>query len=68
MGLNDIKLIEVAYELDQEHIRKVLRAMDELRAKDILVLTWDQEDTLERDGRKVQVEPLWRWLLRPVME
>ena len=67
MGLNDIKLIEVAYELDQEHIRKVLRAMDEVRVKGALILTWDQEDTLERDGRKVQVEPLWRWLLRPAV-
>ncbi len=64
-GENGIKLIEVTYELDHEHIRKMFRAMDELRAGDALVLTWDQEDTIERDGRRIQVKPLWRWLLRP---
>ncbi len=45
------------YELDQERIRKMFRAMDELRASDSLVLTWDHEDTLERGGRKIQVKP-----------
>ncbi len=35
----------------------MFRAMDELRASDSLVLTWDHEDTLERGGRKIQVKP-----------
>lgn len=50
-GRGGVELIEVAYELDQEHIRKVFRAMDELRVRNGLALTWDQEDTLKRDER-----------------
>ena len=61
--LNKLELIEVTYEFDQEHVNKVLKAMDELDLKEGLVITWDDEDLIEEKGRRIKVVPLWKWLL-----
>ena len=40
-------------------------AADALGLREFLVLTYDQRETLEHDGRPVAVMPAWEWLLTP---
>ena len=61
--LNKLELIEVTYELDQEHVNKVFKAMEELGLKEGLIITWDDEDLIEEKGKRIKVVPLWKWLL-----
>ena len=59
-----IQLIEVAYEFDEEHKKKLIKAMDELKLKESLCITWDEEDEVEEKGKKIKLVPLWKWLLK----
>ncbi len=61
-------LIEVCYDFDdlktrEKHIKKVLKALEELKLKEGLIITWDDEDLIEEKGKKIRVIPLWKWLL-----
>jgi predicted AAA+ superfamily ATPase len=58
-----INLIEVTYELDQEHVNKVFKALNELNLKEGLIITWDDEDEIRRNNKIIKVIPLWKWLL-----
>jgi len=60
------QLIQVTCELSPENekreIGSLLKASKELRCKNLLVITWDQDEVLERNGRKIKILQLWRWL------
>ena len=61
---NKVKeLIEVAYEFDEEHKKKLMKAMDELKLKESICITWDEEDEVGEKGKKIKLIPLWKWLL-----
>ena len=60
---NKIELIEVCYEFDEEHKKKLIKAMKELNLKESLCITWDEEDEIEEKGFKIKLVPLWKWLL-----
>ena len=60
---NKIELIEVCYEFDEEHKKKLIKAMKELSLKESLCITWDEEDVIEEKGFKIKLIPLWKWLL-----
>ncbi len=57
-----IKAIEVTYELDNEHIRKLEEAIKRLNAEGIII-TWDYEEEITKNNRKIRITPLWKWLL-----
>ena len=64
------QLIQVTNELrrdDREQYRReiqsLIKASKELSIRELLVITWDQEETLVEDGLKIQVLPLWKWLI-----
>ena len=57
------RLIEVTYEVDEEHVRKVIKAMDELGIRESQIVTWDCMDTLEKKGKTIEILPLWKFLL-----
>jgi len=58
------QLIQVTYELNKENFERevasLLKASKELKCKELLLITWDQEDTT-KEG--VKIMPLWKWLL-----
>lgn len=56
-------LIETAYDIDEEHIRRMFRALEELDSKKGIVITWNKEDILEKNHKIVEVMPLWKWLI-----
>ena len=62
-NLDKLELYEVCYELDQEHINKVFKAIDELDLKKGMIITWDDEDLIEKNGKRIKVVPLWKRLM-----
>jgi hypothetical protein len=58
------QLIQVTYELNKENFERevasLLKASKELKCKELLLITWGQEDTI-KEG--VKIIPLWKWLL-----
>ena len=58
--------IQVCYELNDENekreINGLLEALKELKLKEGLILTYDQEDEYSIEGKKIAVKPVWKWL------
>ncbi|MHB1709640.1 MAG: ATP-binding protein [Thermoplasmataceae archaeon] len=63
----DRELIQVSYELNDQNmdreIRGLERASGEIDANRLLILTMDQEREISRNGLKIEVKPVWRWLV-----
>lgn len=67
-GLKAKQLIQVCYSLDDEdtkkrEIRALLKASEEMKCKNLLVITWDFESEEKVDKKKIIYKPLWMWLL-----
>lgn len=67
-GRNDLKLIQVADNLDNEKTRHrelsaLTKAMDELKLKTALILTEDTEEEIALEGKAIMVKPIYKWLL-----
>ncbi|MCK4969846.1 MAG: ATP-binding protein [Thermoplasmata archaeon] len=67
-GIHVTKLIQVCYDIGSpetrsREVKALLKASGELDCEDLLVLTWDHEGAEETDGRTIQFQPLWKWLL-----
>lgn len=61
-------LVQVSYSLkDMETKRRetesLLKAADHLDAKLLMVITMDEDDLIEMNGRQIKVISLWKWLL-----
>ncbi len=64
----DMKLIQVADNLDndktrQREINSLVKAMVELKLKTGLILTDDAEEDLKIEGKDINVQPVYKWLL-----
>jgi predicted AAA+ superfamily ATPase len=64
-------LIQVTYsfgkdEVDKREIEALIKASVKLKCKDLLIITWDYEDELRLENRKVRFIPLWKWLTTPL--
>lgn len=60
--------IQVSYSLKDESTRKreisaLLKIAKVKDADRLLIITWDEEDTIIEDGVKIAVIPIWKWLL-----
>ena len=67
-GLKIEKLIQVTYatekdEIERRELKSLLKASEVLKCKNLLVITWDYEDEIFVDGKKIVCIPLWKWLL-----
>lgn len=67
-GLNVRQLIQVTYasgkdEIGDREIKALTKASGELKCKNLSVITWDYEDELKIENKKISYLPLWRWLL-----
>lgn len=67
-GLKIKQLIQVCYSLDNERtrnreIKALIKASDELKCNDLLIITWDEEREQTDKGKKIKFVPLWKWLL-----
>ena len=41
----------------------LLEALDKLKLNNGLIITHDQEDELNVNGKKILVKPAWKWML-----
>lgn len=62
------QLIQVCYDFDQPKVIKretsaLVEAAKELNCTDLLLLTWDKEDSIEINNFKINLLPVWKWLL-----
>ena len=67
-GVRTMELIQVTYasskdEIENREIKSLLKAGDELKCKNLKIITWDYEDEIVIDNRKIKCIPLWKWLL-----
>jgi len=67
-GLKIKQLIQVTYasgrdEVDRREVKALLKTGRELDCKNLQVITWDYEDELKMENRKIRFTPLWRQLL-----
>jgi len=66
-GTKITKAIQVCHSLDEDNkdreIKGLLEALSKFNLKEGLILTYDQDDKLEADGKKINVKPVWKWLL-----
>lgn len=61
-------LIQVSYSLRQPETRKrevraLLSVSKKIKAESFLILTHEEEYTIEESGKKIEVKPMWKWLL-----
>ena len=62
------QLIQVSYSLDdpetlQREIEALTKVAKHMNVNDLLIITKDEETVLEKDGKTIQVVPLWKWVL-----
>jgi len=61
------KAIQVAYSFNDKNrereINGLIKAMDFFKLKEGLILTYEQEDELNIEGKKIIIKPVWKWLL-----
>ena len=68
-GLKVGELIQISWNIKNEKTRKretrsLLKAMEEFRLKECLIITEDDEGEEIVKGKKIKFIPLWKWLLR----
>lgn len=61
-------LIQVTESIDEDRVRKreidaVITAMDELKIKTALILTYDSEEKIKLKNKSIVVKPIYKWLL-----
>ncbi len=67
-GTKIVELIQVCYEVnsqdvEQREIKALVEAGKELNVSKLLVLTWNDKRTVEKDGLTIYFKPLWEWLV-----
>lgn len=68
-GLRIKQLIQVTYssskdEIEKREIKSLLKASSLLKCKNLLIITWDYEDEIKINNKKIVFKPLWKWLLQ----
>lgn len=65
----DIQLaVQVSYSLSDPETRSrevnaLLKMAEQIEVKSMMIITKDEEETVESDGYSIQVVPAWKWLL-----
>jgi len=57
--------VQVAFSLEESREREVsniVRVSKILGSRDALIVTWEEEETIEKEGVKIEVMPLWKFL------
>jgi predicted AAA+ superfamily ATPase len=62
------QLIQVTYasskdEIEKREVKALIKASELLKCKDLLCITWDYEDEIKAENKKIVFKPLWKWLI-----
>ncbi len=59
--------IQVTYELTEGNMKREIKPLLNLHStlgcSNLRIITWDMEGNIEKDGVKINIYPLWKWLL-----
>lgn len=60
--------VQVSYSLKEESTRKretdaLLKIAETQAVETLLVITYDEEETIQKNGIEIKVIPIWKWLL-----
>jgi len=47
----------------EREINGLNEAMGKFNIRNGLILTYDQEDEIKKEGKKIIIAPVWKWLL-----
>jgi len=50
------------YDTKEREIKALLKASQELRCKNLVVITWEYEAEEKHGNKKIKFLPLWKWL------
>ena len=61
------EVIQVCFEINEDNrereIAGLTEAMQKFKLKKGLILTYDQEEEIQHEGKKIIIKPVWKWLL-----
>ncbi|AIU68989.1 hypothetical protein TEU_00785 [Thermococcus eurythermalis] len=62
------ELIQVSYSLDEpetfeREVSALMSASEKLNCDSLTIINWERDDTIEVEGKKVRLVPLWKFLL-----
>jgi len=61
------KAVQVCYELSEKNMDReisgLIEAMKKFKLKKGLIVTYDDEKEIVKDGLKIKVIPVWKWML-----
>ncbi|MCQ2155363.1 MAG: ATP-binding protein, partial [Bacteroidales bacterium] len=65
------RMIQVCYDMSAAKTRKrevesLVECAGELKCSSLSIITWNQEETIEKDGYTIKVVPLRQWILEKV--
>lgn len=60
------QLIQVCYDMTgkktaKREVDSIIECAGELRCEDLLIITWDQEGSIEKEGKTINVVPYYKW-------
>ena len=60
------QLIQVCYDMsgkktEKREVDSITECSGELKCDNLLIITWDQEDVIEKDGKTINVVPYYKW-------
>jgi predicted AAA+ superfamily ATPase len=65
------EVLQVTYSMrdlrtKKREIEGILEAMREFKLKKGTILAYDESDSIDIEGKIIEIVPIWQWLLRPV--
>ena len=72
-GVKVERMIQVCYDMSAAKTRKrevesLVECASELNCSSLSIVTWNQEETIEKDGYTIKVVPLRQWILEAAKE
>ena len=66
-GIKIVKAFQVCYEINEDskdrEIKGLAEALNKFKLKEGIILTYNQEDDFEAEGKKIKLIPVWKWLV-----
>lgn len=64
-----IQLIQVTWDMSDSttrdrEIKGLMEASKYTKCDNLLIITRDEEGTIQNDGKKIEIMPVWKWLLK----
>jgi len=57
--------LELTHQNLEREVKPLLKAAKQLNPQKLTIITWNQQQTIKTNKHKIQVTPLWKWLITP---